>query len=96
MLQQVDIEGWGEDEEGNPVVSHQSLIENVERVITYSTLHYNGIPEENSGFFYEVIVTKGMVEVNRFNENGDFELGGILPLSDYGVSMSNMFIEKDQ
>lgn len=96
MLAQVDVEVWGEDEEGNPVVSHQSLLDNVERVVTYSTLHYDGVPEENSGFFYEVIVTKGMIEVNQFGEDGQFQKGGILPLSDYGVSLSNMFIEKDQ
>ncbi len=96
MLAQVDIEVWSKDEEGNPVVAHQSLLENIERVITYSTMEYNGIPEENTGFFYEVIVTKGMIEVNQFDESGEFLKGGFMPLSNYPVSLSNTFIEKEK
>ena len=73
-----------------------SLLENIERVITYSTMEYNGIPEENTGFFYEVIVTKGMIEVNQFDESGEFLKGGFMPLSNYPVSLSNTFIEKEK
>ena len=96
MLAQVDIEVWSKDEEGNPVIAHQSLLENIERVITYSTLEYDGVPEDSEGFFYEVVITKGMVEVNQFDETGEFLKGGILPLSNHPVSLSNTFIEKEK